>query len=88
MNNDHSPADGELWPYGDPIEPTDEHALGALNAMKRASIIARKRALANVGYVWIHRNGELERVSDPDILFPDGMDEDALRPRKVAGERS
>ena len=85
MNNDHSPADEELWPYGDPIEPTDEHALGALNAMKRASIIARKRALANVGYVWIHRNGKIERVSDPNILFPDGMDEDALRPRSVNG---
>ena len=89
MNNDHSPADEEWWPYGgDPIEPTDEHALGALNAMKRASIIARKRALANDGYVWIHRNGKAERVSDPDILFPDGMDEDALRPRKVIGEHS
>ena len=86
MSNDHSPADEEWWPYkGDPIEPTDEHALGALNAMKRASITARKRALANVGYVWIHRNGKLERVSDPDILFPDGMDEDALRPRSVDG---
>ena len=70
MNNDHSPADGELWPYGDPIEPTDEHALGALNAMKRASIIARKRALANVGYVWIHRNGELERVFRPRHPIP------------------
>ena len=54
--------------------------------MKRASIIARKCALANVGYVWIHRNGKLERVSDPEILFPDGMDEDALRPRKVTAE--
>ena len=86
MNNDHSRDDGELWPCGDPIEPTDEHALGALNAMKRASIIARKRALANVGYVWIHRNGKAERVSDPEILFPDGMDEEALRPRSATGE--
>ena len=87
MNNDHSHAEEEWWPYGgDPIEPTDEHALGALNAMKRASIIARKRALERDGYVWIHRNGKAERVSDPDILFPDGMDEDALRPRKVTAE--
>ena len=31
MSNDHSPADEEWWPYGgDPIEPTDEHARGAL----------------------------------------------------------
>lgn len=87
MTNDHSRDDDVWWPYReDPIEPTDEHARGALNAMKRASIIARKRALANVGYVWIHRNGKIERVSDPDILFPDGMDEDALRPRSATRE--
>lgn len=73
------------WPYrGDPIEPTDEHALGALNAMNRAAIIARKRALARDGYVWMEWNGKLQRVSDPDIIFPDGMDEEALRPRKAA----
>ena len=86
MNNDHSHADEEWWPYGDPIEPTDEHARGALAAMTRAAIIARKRALARDGYVWMEWNGKFQRVSDPEIIFPDGMDEDALRPRKVSAE--
>ena len=87
MNNDHSHAEEEWWPYGgDPIEPTDEHALGALAAKTRAAIIARKRALARDGYVWMEWNGKFQRVSDPEILFPDGMDEDALRPRKVPAE--
>ena len=85
MNNDHSRTEEELWPYGDPIEPTDEHALGALAAMTRAAIIARKRALARDGYVWMEWNGKFQRVSDPAIIFPDGMDEDALRPRSVNG---
>jgi hypothetical protein len=30
-------------------------------------------------------NGKFQRVSDPAIIFPDGMDEDALRPRSVNG---
>jgi hypothetical protein len=101
VNNDHSRTEEELWPYGDPIEPTDEHARGALAAMTRAAIIARKRALARDGYVWMEWNGKFQRVSDPDvwmewngkfqrvsdpaIIFPDGMDEDALRPRSVNG---
>ena len=86
MNNDHSRTEEELWPYGDPIEPTDEHARGALVAMTRAAIIARKRALARDGYVWMEWNGKFQRVSDPAIIFPDGMDEDALRPRSVIAE--
>ena len=88
VNNDHSRTEEELWPYGDPIEPTDEHARGALAAMTRAAIIARKRALARDGYVWMEWKGKFQRVSDPMIIFPDGMDEDALRPRSVIGERS
>ena len=36
MSTDHSPADEEWWPYkGDPIEPTDEHALGAIRSRYR-----------------------------------------------------
>jgi hypothetical protein len=31
-------------------------------------------------------NGKFQRVSDPAIIFPDGMDEDALRPRSVIAE--
>ena len=88
VNNDHSRTEEELWPYGDPIEPTDEHARGALAAMTRAAIIARKRALARDGYVWMEWKGKFQRVSDPMIIFPDGMDEDTLRPRSVIGERS
>ena len=59
-----------------------------LAAMTRAAIIARKRALARDGYVWMEWKGKFQRVSDPMIIFPDGMDEDALRPRSVIGERS
>ena len=85
VNNDHSRTEEELWPYGDPIEPTDEHARGVLAAMTRAAIIARKRALARDGYVWMEWKGKFQRVSDPMIIFPDGMDEDALHPRSVNG---
>ena len=56
MNNDHSHAEEEWWPYGgDPIEPTDEHAIGALNAMTAGVHHSPQARLGErVGYVWIH----------------------------------
>ena len=45
----------------------------ALDALCRASVIARRRALAVSGYVLIGRNGKFARESDPAVLFPDGM---------------
>ena len=49
----------------------------ALAALRRAAVIARRRALAVSGYVLIGKNGKIVRESDPAILFPDGMEDES-----------
>ena len=75
-------AEDEMWwlRFDPTDEPPDEHALGALAAMTRAAMKARKRAFDGDGYVWMDWNGKFQPVSDPDVIFPNGMDEDAPRP--------
>ena len=48
----------------------------ALAALRRAAVVARRRALAVSGYVLIGKDGKIVRESDPAILFPDGMDDE------------
>ena len=50
---------------------------GALAALRRAAIKARRRALDITGSVAIWRDGELVYESDPKVLFPDGTDDEA-----------
>lgn len=52
----------------------------ALDALHRASVVARRRALGISGYVLIGKDGKIVRESDPKMLFPDGMG-DELTPR-------
>ena len=54
-------------------EPMNADNAGALAALRRASIKARRRALEVSGAVLIRKNGKLVYESDPAILFPDGM---------------
>lgn len=48
-----------------------EHASAA---MRRASIVARRRALENAGGVYIWRDGEMVWETDPKQLFPEGVE--------------
>ena len=57
-------------------EPMNADNAGALAALRRAAVIARRRALAVSGYVLIGKNGKIVRESDPAILFPDGMEDE------------
>lgn len=52
----------------------NEDNLGALEALRRAAIKARRRALEVSGSVLIRKDGEFVYESDPKVLFPDGAD--------------
>ena len=52
----------------------NEDNLGALAALRRAAIKARRRALEVSGSVLIRKDGEFVYESDPNVLFPDGAD--------------
>ena len=61
---------------GDNPEPAQErqvqHSIGpeaALAALRRASDIARRRALETTGSVAIFRDGEIVYETDPNVLF-------------------
>ena len=43
-------------------------------AMRRASIVARRRALENAGGVYIWRNGEMVWETVPERIFPPGVE--------------
>ena len=57
-------------------EPMNADNAGALAALRRASIKARRRALEVSGSVLIRKNGKIVYESDPAVLFPDGMDDE------------
>ena len=59
---------------GPPVDPDIDNA-GAMAALRRASIKARRRALRVSGSVPMWRDGKVVHESDPKVLFPDGMDE-------------
>ncbi len=59
-----------------PKAPRDIDNAGALAALRRASIKARRRALEVTGSVPMWRNGEVVYESNPKVLFPDGMDDE------------
>lgn len=46
----------------------------ASDAMRRASIVARRRALENRGGVMIYRDGEMVWETDPERIFPEGVE--------------
>ena len=56
--------------------PINADNAAALAALRRAAVVARRRALAVSGYVLIGRDGKIVRESDPKVLFPDGMGEE------------
>lgn len=43
-------------------------------AMRRASIVARRRALENRGGVMIYRDGEMVWETEPERIFPPGVE--------------
>lgn len=43
-------------------------------ALRRASIIARRRALENAGGVYIWRDGEMVWETEPERIFPPGVE--------------
>ena len=43
-------------------------------AMRRASIVARRRALENAGGVYIWRDGEMMWETEPERIFPPGVE--------------
>ena len=47
---------------------------GALAALRRAAIVARRRALENSGGVTIFRDGEMVWETDPKRIFPPGVE--------------
>ena len=55
-------------------EPMNADNAVALAALRRAAVIARRRALAVSGYVVIGKGGKIVRESDPAVLFPDEID--------------
>ena len=57
-------------------EPMNADNAAALAALRRAAVVARRRALAVSGYVLIGKDGKIVRESDPALLFPDGMDDE------------
>ncbi|MCY4364691.1 MAG: hypothetical protein OXE17_00455 [Chloroflexi bacterium] len=56
------------------ISPVSTESARALAAMRRASIVARRRALENAGGVYIWRDGEMVWETDPKEIFPEGVD--------------
>jgi hypothetical protein len=46
----------------------------ALAALRRAAIVARRRALENAGGVTIYRDGEMVWEMDPKRIFPEGVE--------------
>ena len=57
-------------------KPANADNAAALAALRRAAVIARRRALAVSGYVLIGKGGKIVRESDPAKIFPDGMDDE------------
>ena len=47
---------------------------GALAALRRAAIVARRRALENSGGVTIFRDGKMVWETDPKRIFPEGVE--------------
>ena len=43
-------------------------------ALRRASIVARRRALENAGGVYISRDGEMVWETEPEPIFPEGVE--------------
>ena len=65
-------------------EPMNADNAAALAALRRAAVVARRRALAVSGYVLIGRDGKIVRESDPKVLFPEGMgDEPTPEPQQL-----
>ena len=46
----------------------------AAAALRRASIVARRRALENAGGVYIWRDGEMVWETEPERIFPEGVE--------------
>ena len=70
-------SDGEERDREAPADREDIDNAGALAALRRASIKARLRALEVSGSVVMYRDGNVVYESDPEVLFPDGMDPEA-----------
>ncbi len=65
-------------------EPTNADNAAALNALRRAAIKARRRALEVSGSVLIRKDGKYVYESDPAVLFPEGMgDEPTPEPQQL-----
>ena len=47
---------------------------GAMAAMRRAAIKARRQALEDEGGVYISRDGEMVWETDPKRIFPEGVE--------------
>lgn len=56
------------------IAPGSTESARALAALRRASIVARRRALENRGGVMIYRDGEMVWETDPERIFPPGVE--------------
>ncbi len=56
------------------IAPRSTESARALAALRRASIVARRRALENAGGVYVWRDGEMVWETDPKQLFPEGVE--------------
>lgn len=56
------------------ITPASTESVRALAALRRASIVARRRALENAGGVMIFRDGEMVWETDPERIFPEGVE--------------
>ena len=69
----------DLWD-GTHQEPMNADNAAALAALRRASTVARRRALAVSGYVLMGKDGKTVRESDPKVLFPDGTGDE---PRSI-----
>ncbi len=51
-----------------------ERSTVALAALRRASIVARRQALEDEGGVYISQNGEMVWETDPERIFPEGVE--------------
>jgi hypothetical protein len=56
------------------IVPASTESAHALAALRRASIVARRRALENAGGVYIWRDGEMVWETEPERIFPEGVE--------------
>lgn len=57
--------------------PTNPNNAGGIAAMHGAAVNVRRAALVVSGSVVMERDGKTVYESDPNILFPDGVDEES-----------